>query len=79
VPPAAAASRASATAGNAASSSGSKVHPVAADQSSPGAASGTRSGQARPSEIGSRMSGGEAWMMVAPSENSTIEWTIDCG
>ena len=79
VPPAAAAWRASATAGKAASSSGSNVQVAAVDQSSPGAASGTRSGQARPSEIGSRMSGGDAWMMVAPSENSTIECTIDCG
>ena len=79
VPPAAAASRASATAGKAASSSGSNVQVAAVDQSSPGAASGTRSGQARPSEMGSRMSGGDAWMIVAPSENSTIECTIDCG
>ena len=39
----------------------------------------TRCGQSRPSEIGSRMSGGEAWAMVDPSTNSTIECTIDCG
>src|SRR5580693_4659975 len=79
VPPAAAASRASATAGKAASSSGSNVQVAAVDQSRPRAAPGTRSGQAMPSEIGSRMSGGDAWMIVAPSENSTIECTIDCG
>ena len=29
--------------------------------------------------MGSRMSGGEAWAIVDPSMNSTIEWTIDCG
>src|SRR5271155_3413234 len=79
VPPTVAASRASATAGNAASSRGSKVQVAAADQSSRGAASATRSGQARLSEIGSRMSGGEAWMIVAPSADSTIEGTIDWG
>src|SRR5260370_30567913 len=73
VPPAAAASRASATAGKAASSSGSNVHVAAVDQSSPGAAPGTRSGHAKPSEIGSRMSGGDARRIVAPSEDSTIE------
>ena len=39
----------------------------------------TRSGQSRPSEIGSRMSGGEACAIVEPSMNSTIECTIDCG
>ena len=42
-------------------------------------ASGTRSGQARPSAIGIRMSGGLAWAMVAPSVNSTMEWITDCG
>ena len=25
------------------------------------------------------MSGGDAWLIVAPSQNSTIEWTMDCG
>ena len=25
------------------------------------------------------MSGGDAWAIVEPSTNSTIEWTIDCG
>ena len=44
-----------------------------------GAASGTRSGQPRPSAIGSRMSGGLAWARVEPSVNSTIECTTDCG
>ncbi len=42
-------------------------------------APGTRCGQARPSAIGSRMSGGLAWAMLEPSVNSTIECTIDCG
>ena len=79
VPPSLAASRASATAGNASSSRGSNVQVAAVVQSRPGAASGTRSGHARPSAIGIRMSGGLAWMIVAPSENSTIECTIDCG
>lgn len=48
-------------------------------QSHPGAASGTRSGQPRPSEIGIRMSGGLTWASVEPSVNSTIEWIYDCG
>ncbi len=39
----------------------------------------TRCGQSSPSEIGSRMSGGEAWAIVEPSMNSTIECTMDCG
>ena len=39
----------------------------------------TRFGQSRPSEIGRRMSGGDAWAMVEPSMNSTMECTIDCG
>jgi len=29
--------------------------------------------------MGSRMSGGDACAIVAPSVNSTIEWIIDCG
>ena len=29
--------------------------------------------------MGSRMSGGLAWAMVAPSAKVTIECTIDCG
>ena len=33
----------------------------------------------RPKAIGSRMSGGDAWQTVAPSTNSTIECTMDCG
>src|SRR5206468_560736 len=70
---------ASATAGNASSSSGSKVQVWAVVQSRGAPTSGTRSGQPRPSEIGSRMSGGDAWAMVEPSTNSTIEWMTDCG
>ena len=31
------------------------------------------------SRSGRRMSGIESWAMVAPSVNSTIEWTTDCG
>ena len=68
-----------ATAGKAASSSGSKVHVCAAVQSMAGAAPGTRSGQPRASAIGMRMSGGLAWAIVDPSVNSTIEWMTDCG
>jgi len=49
------------------------------DQSIAGVASGIRSGQARASAIGSRMSGGLAMAMVAPSVYSTMECTIDCG
>ena len=48
-------------------------------QSQAGATSGIRSGQPSASPIGNRMSGGEAWTMVEPSTNSTIECTIDCG
>ena len=42
-------------------------------QSTAGAASATRSGQASASAIGIRMSGGLAWASVEPSVNSTIE------
>src|SRR5215471_7475111 len=66
------------TAGKACSSSGSKVQVWAVDQSTAGAAPGTRSGQPRASAIGIRMSGGLACAMVEPSANSTIEWTTDC-
>src|SRR5207244_11432077 len=66
------------TAGNAFSSSGSKVQVCAADQSMAGAAPGTRSGQPRASAIGMRMSGGLAWANVDPSVNSTIERMTDC-
>ena len=48
-------------------------------QSSGRPTAATRFGQSRPSEIGSRMSGGEACAIVEPSTNSTIECTIDCG
>src|SRR5262245_28472197 len=67
------------TAGNASSSSGSKVQVCAEVQSMAGAAPGTRSGQPRASAIGIRMSGGLAWAIVDPSVNSTIEWMTDCG
>src|SRR5580698_1011950 len=67
VPPAVATERARSTAGKEWSSSGSNVHEVAVDQSSRNAASATRDGQLRPSEIGSRISGGDAWMIVAAS------------
>ena len=43
------------------------------------AAPGTRAGQPSASAIGSRMSGGLACAMVDPSQNVTIECTIDCG
>ena len=46
-------------------------------QSTDGAAPATRSGQPSASAIGSRMSGGDAWAIVAPSTYSTIEWTTD--
>ena len=52
---------------------------LAVDQSRAGCTSGSRSGQASASAMGSRMSGGLAWAMVAPSTKVTIEWTIDCG
>ena len=78
MPPAVPACRASGTAGNASSSSGSKVQVCAAVQSTAGAAPGTRSGQPSASAIGMRMSGGLAWASVEPSVNSTIEWMTDC-
>ena len=79
VPPARPTCRASETAGKASSSSGSNVQVCALVQSTAGAASGTRSGQASASAIGIRMSGGLAWASVEPSVNSTIECTTDCG
>ena len=78
-PPASPAKRASRTAGKAASTSGANCQVLAYDQSSAGCTTGRRSGQARASAIGSRMSGGLAWARVAPSAKVTIEWTIDCG
>ena len=77
VPPRAPTSRASATAGNASSSSGKNCHVWALVQSHAKAAASTRSGQASPRAIGSRMSGGLACASVEPSVNSTIECTID--
>jgi hypothetical protein len=79
VPPAAAAARPIDTAGNASSSRGKNSQVAAVLQAHGVAIPATRSGQARASAIGSRMSGGLAWAMVAPSQNSTMEWTIDCG
>ncbi len=65
--------------GKPSASSGSKVQDWAAVQSTAAAAPGTRSGQPRARAIGSRMSGGDAWAMVEPSVNSTMEWITDCG
>ena len=70
---------ASSTAGNAALSSGSNFQVLAVRPVERHADPGTRFGQSRPSEIGRRMSGGEAWARVEPSTNSTIECTMDCG
>ena len=71
---------ASATAGNASSSSGRELPGVRGGPvdrrrrpPAPGPASPA------PSAIGSRMSGGLAWAIVEPSTNSTIEWITDCG
>ena len=44
-----------------------------------GAASGTRSGQPRPSAIGISIDGGDACASVEPSLNSTIECTTEVG
>ena len=66
-PPASPACRASRTAGKATSSSGANSQVLAVDQSSAGCTPGSRSGQARASAIGSRMSGGLACAIVAPS------------
>jgi hypothetical protein len=79
VPAALPARRASSTAPKVSESNGSKVHEAAWVQSQPAAASGRRSGQVSPRAMGSRMSGGEAWAIVAPSQNSTMECTTDCG
>ena len=75
MPPRSPAGRASETAGNASSSSGKNSQVPGVLQSKAGAASGTRSGQARPSAIGIIIVGGLAWRIVEPSTNSTIEWT----
>ncbi|CAB4848572.1 unannotated protein [freshwater metagenome] len=48
-------------------------------QTEGGVAPGTRSGQARPSAMGRRISGGLTCASVEPSTNSTIEWITDCG
>src|SRR5665648_904048 len=56
-----------------------RVQVAATVQSHAGATAGNRSGQDRPRAIASRMSGGEAWAIVEPSLNSTIECTTDCG
>src|SRR5690606_1074193 len=76
---AAAAWRASRTPRKVSSSSGSKVQLVASSQRHGAIARCGRAGHDSASAIGRRMSGGEAWAMVEPSTNSTIEWTTDCG
>ena len=73
------ASRARRTAGNASSSSGKNSQVLTCVQSTGGAVSGTRSGQARPSAIGISIVGGLAWTSVEPSTNSTIECTTLVG
>ena len=67
------------TAGNASSSSGKNSQVLARVQSTGGAVSGTRSGQARPSAIGISIVGGLACTSVEPSTNSTIECTTRVG
>ena len=67
------------TAGNASSSSGKNSHVCGLVQSTGGAVSGSRSGQARPSAIGISIVGGLAWASVEPSVNSTIECTTLVG
>ena len=67
------------TAGKASSSSGSKSHDCALVQSTGTSASAMRSGQLRPSAIGTSIRGGPACAIVEPSTNSTIEWIICCG
>ncbi|CAH0327639.1 hypothetical protein SRABI128_06306 [Microbacterium sp. Bi128] len=79
MPPARPTCLASATDPKASSSSDSKVHCDAVVQSSGAPTPATRCGQSRPSEIGRRMSGGDACAIVDPSMNSTIECTMDCG
>ena len=79
VPPTLPASLIMRTAGNASSSSGSKVQDVAFDQSHAGTAPGMRCGQVRPSAMGRTMLGGDACAMVEPSTNCTMECTMDCG
>ena len=78
-PPVCPAWRASCTAGNTATSSGSNSQVEAVEKSQAGAAPGTRAGQPRASAIGRRMSGGLAWAIVDPSVKVTMECTIDCG
>src|SRR5690606_37411172 len=76
---AAAAWRARRTPRKVSSSSGSKVQLVASSQRHAATARWGRAGQDWASAMGRRMSGGDAWAMVEPSTNSTIEWTTDCG
>ena len=71
--------RARRTAGKAESSSGKNSQAVASVQSHGLTTSGTRSGHARPSAIGSLMSGGDACTIVEPSTNSIIECTTEVG
>ena len=54
-------------------SSGSNVHEVAVSKVQAAAAPATRSGHPSPSEMGRRMSGGDAWASVEPSVKVTIE------
>ena len=76
---AATAKRARSIAGNVSLSTGSNVHSDALAHVKGFSTSARRSGQVSPSAIGKRMSGGDAWSVVAPSHHVTIECTIDCG
>ncbi len=65
--------------GNASRSGVSKVSDPRRVQSMAPKGWSSRSGAPSARPIGRRMSGIESWATVAPSVNSTIPWTTDCG
>ena len=79
VPPARPAANARSRAGKASRSTGSNVHAAGRLKSQAAETGSSRSGHASASAMGSRMSGGLAWAIVAPSVKVTIECTTDCG
>ena len=79
VPPAAAASRTSLSAGNRDSSGARNVSEPRAGRSSAARAAGRRSGQVNAYCIGTRMSGGASCASVLPSANVASECTTDSG
>src|SRR4051794_19436395 len=77
--PAIPAARATASAGNRASSGARKSRRPAATRSAAAAGDGGRSGYVRAYWMGSRMSGVPSWALREPSRKRTAEWTTLCG